>query len=202
MPAGADLPGPAGCDVGMVRGMLADSTIAAAVRDGHLGIEPFDPARLQPASYDLTLADEFLVPVPQDSPVDLANIPSGITERVVVSAEEGFVLEPGGFVLARTVEKVKVPGDLLGQVQGRSSLGRCGLTAHVTAGFIDSGFEGTIVLECANLSPWDLRLRPGMGIAQIQFIHCSGRVRRPYGHPELGSKYQGQVEVTAATGTR
>jgi deoxycytidine triphosphate deaminase len=77
-----------------------------------------------------------------------------------------------------------------------SSLGRLGLIVHATAGFVDPGFKGTLTLEITNLTRVPIILWPGKPIAQLSFMTLDAPAERPYGHPELGSHYQGQVEAT------
>jgi dCTP deaminase len=83
-------------------------------------------------------------------------------------------------------------------VNGKSSLGRLGLQVHATAGFIDPGFEGTVVLEFSNVSNLPILLRTGMKIAQLVFQRLDKAAERPYGHPDLKSKYQNQSGATAS----
>jgi dCTP deaminase len=77
-----------------------------------------------------------------------------------------------------------------------SSLGRLGLIVHATAGFVDPGFEGTLTLEITNLTRIPIILWPGKSIAQLSFMALDRPAERPYGHPELGSHYHGQVAAT------
>ncbi len=77
-----------------------------------------------------------------------------------------------------------------------SSLGRLGLIVHATAGFVDPGFQGTLTLEITNLTRVPIILWPGKPIAQLSFMTLDRPAERPYGHPDLGSHYQGQVEAT------
>jgi hypothetical protein len=77
-----------------------------------------------------------------------------------------------------------------------SSLGRLGLIVHATAGFVDPGFKGTLTLEITNLTRVPILLRPNLPIAQLSFMTLDQAAERPYGHPELGSHYHGQVEAT------
>ena len=100
------------------------------------------------------------------------------------------------FLLATTLERVKIPNNVCARIEGKSSLGRLGLCVHVTAGYIDPGFEGNITLELFNCAPLPIVLTPGMKIAQISFHSMDEPAERPYGHPDLGSKYQGQIGVT------
>ncbi|MDQ2798734.1 MAG: 2'-deoxycytidine 5'-triphosphate deaminase, partial [Armatimonadota bacterium] len=73
-----------------------------------------------------------------------------------------------------------------------------GLIVHATAGFIDPGFEGNVTLELSNVANLPIRLYPGMKVGQISFFALSTPADRPYGHPELGSKYKGQAVPTAS----
>ena len=77
-----------------------------------------------------------------------------------------------------------------------SSIGRLGLVVHATAGFVDPGFKGTLTLEIANFNSVPIVLRPGLSICQLSFMALDRPAERPYGHPELGSHYYGQVEAT------
>jgi dCTP deaminase len=105
---------------------------------------------------------------------------------------------PDQFLLASTVQEVWMPDDLVAQVNGKSSLGRLGMTVHITAGFIDPGFRGTVTLELKNLSHSVITLRPGMPICQLVFFQMTSPADRPYGSEGLGSHYQGQIGVTAS----
>ncbi len=158
---------------------------------GGFSILPYPEDRqFQPASIDLLLGDKFLIPVVSAEPVSVDNPP-----RLEPLWLPKLVLNPGDFVLASTRERVSLSPQYAARVEGRSTLGRMGITVHVTAGFIDPGFDGTITLEVANLGPWRVELTPGMRIAQLCVYRLTQRVERPYGHPALGSKYQNQAGV-------
>jgi dCTP deaminase len=153
--------------------------------------DPYREHRLQPASIDLLLSNEFRVyDHGQTVAVDLADPATyqGIT-RLVRHAR--FVLHPGEFILATTQERVIVPNDIMARVEGKSSIGRLGLVVHATAGFIDPGFTGEITLECSNLSPVPIVLHVGLPICQVSFAYMTSAVERPY-----CGKYQGQRGVT------
>src|SRR3569833_775949 len=122
--------------------------------------------------------------------------PQGLTEEVVAGAEEGFVIHPGEFCLGRTHEWVELPDDVVARIEGKSSLGRLGLIVHATAGFVDPGFEGTLTLEITNLTRVPIKLYPGLPITQLSFIELDEPAQVPYGSPELGAHYHGQVEAT------
>jgi dCTP deaminase len=179
--------------------VLSDKDIKWQMRKGTIGIEPFDASRVQPASYDVSLSSKFRVfsgtakkiIVPGELDPDLMR-----TEDLTASDKKYLVLGPNQFVLGMTCEHVRIPPFVCARIEGKSSLGRIGLVIHSTAGWIDPGFEGKITLEISNDAPLPIRLVPGMLIGQIAFMYMSSVVERPYGHPDLGSKYQGHTEPT------
>lgn len=175
--------------------LLADHQIIDRIHSGDLKISPFDPTRVQPASVDLLL-DQFLrVPAAPGTEIDVEKVWAGHTTLAEID-EDGWLLQPGNFVLASTVERVALPTDLAARVEGKSSLGRLGLAIHVTAGFIDPGFSGQITLEIANLSPWPIRLRKLMPIAQLCLVPMAAVPRRPYGSTRNRNHYQDQFGPT------
>ena len=101
-------------------------------------------------------------------------------------------------MLGQTHEWVELPDDLVARLEGKSSLGRLGLLIHSTAGYVDPGWKGNLTLELSNVANLPIALYSGMRIGQISFFKMSSPVDRPYGSPELGSKYQGQSEPTAS----
>jgi dCTP deaminase len=128
--------------------------------------------------------------------IDLSDPPQNLTEHVELGPDEPFVVHPGEFVLGRTEEYIEMPDDLVSRVEGKSSLGRLGLIVHATAGFVDPGFRGTLTLEITNLTRVPIKLWAGKPIAQLSFMTLDRPAERPYGHPDLGSHYQGQVDST------
>ncbi len=121
-----------------------------------------------------------------------------LTELLTIADDEPFILHPGEFVLGQTQEWVELPDDLVARLEGKSSLGRLGLLIHSTAGYVDPGWKGNLTLELSNVANLPIALYFGMRIGQISFFKMSSPVERPYGSPELGSKYQGQSEPTAS----
>lgn len=167
-------------------------------------ISPFDPSKVQPASYDLSIGTELLVPILSAYPatIDLRVSDPGELLRSIVMEDEGYILGPGQVALANTVEYVRCPDDIAIRVEGKSSLARLFLLPHVAAGWIDPGFWGQITLELVNLGPWGVRLYPGMPIAQMNMTRMSTPVARPYGSEGLGSHYAGQTGPMASVGKR
>ncbi len=179
--------------------VLSDGTIRRLVEDGRIKIDPWDEALVQPASVDLRLGDSFRVfHNHRASAIDLRDPPQHLTEEVKVTGDEPFVIHPGEFALGRTREWVELPDDIVARIEGKSSLGRLGLIVHATAGFCDPGWKGTLTLELANLTRVPILLYHGLAIAQLSFMALDVPAERPYGHEELGSHYQGQVDATAS----
>lgn len=157
-------------------------------------IDPYEPGNLQPSSYDVTLGDEFWTHYKRDTPIVLADKPSprdlGSTWKAHGQYGQ-YTIKPMEFVLAATRERIMMPIDLVGRLEGKSSIGRLGLIVHATAGYVDPGFVGWLTLEMFNLSPRPIVLDVGMRIAQISFSTIKPPAK-PYGHRDLGSHYQNQ----------
>ncbi|HXG40828.1 MAG TPA: dCTP deaminase [Candidatus Limnocylindrales bacterium] len=179
--------------------VLSDRDIRAEIEAGRVRIDPYDPRDLQPSSIDLHLDRSFRVFRHTRYPyIDVRAPQPDLTELVRIDDEEAFFLHPGEFVLGQTLEWVELPDDLVARLEGKSSLGRLGLLIHSTAGYVDPGWRGNLTLELSNVANLPIALYYGMRIGQISFFRMSSPVERPYGSPELGSKYQGQSEPTAS----
>ena len=177
--------------------ILSDKTIKEYLKEGKIGFEPLtDEKQIQPSSVDMRLGDEFkvfkVIRKPFIDPEDEDDIASYM-ESTIVPEGEAFIIHPNEFALATTAEYVKVPDDLVARVEGRSSMGRLGVTMHVTAGFIDPGFEGKITLEISNIGAMPVALYPGQRVCQIVFETMTTPSELPYGHPNRNSKYMGQT---------
>ncbi len=179
--------------------VLSDRDIRAELEAGRVVIRPYDDADLQPSSVDLHLDRSFRVFRNNRYPyIDVRSLQPDLTELLAVADDEPFILHPGEFVLGQTLEWVELPDDLVARLEGKSSLGRLGLLIHSTAGYVDPGWKGTLTLELSNVANLPIALYFGMRIGQISFFRMSSAVDRPYGSPELRSKYQGQSEPTAS----
>ncbi len=174
--------------------ILSDGTIRRLLEGGRLIIDPIEDVQIQPASVDVRLGREFLVFRNHVTEViDPYDKPADLNERVTVASGTAFVLHPGEFVLATTVESIGLPDDLVARVEGKSSLGRLGLLIHATAGFVDPGWpRGQITLELSNVATLPIKLWPGMRVGQLSFQTLDAPAERPYGHADLNSKYVGQ----------
>jgi dCTP deaminase len=162
--------------------ILSDRSIREAIARGRLGIEPFDPALIQPSSVDVRLDRRFLVfRNTKRAYLDVKQPADDLMELIEVRPDEPMFLHPHEFVLGNTIERVHIPDDLVGRLEGRSSLGRLGVVIHSTAGFLDPGYLGHITLEISNLANLPVALYPGMRIGQISFVQMSTPAERPYG---------------------
>src|SRR5689334_8222735 len=179
--------------------VLSDRTIKEEVAAGRLVFDPYEESLVQPSSVDMRVDRSFRVFNNSRYPyIDVREPMENLTELVTVEDEEPFVLHPGEFVLGQTLERVRLPDDLVARLEGKSSLGRLGLVIHSTAGFVDPGFEGNLTLELSNLANLPVTIYEGMPIGQISFMRMDGEVEHPYGGEATGSKYQGQTEPTAS----
>jgi dCTP deaminase len=179
--------------------ILSDRTLREQLNAGRIVIDPLDETLIQPSSIDVRISNLFRVFRNHTRGViDVKHDLTDLTELIEMPASldsndtAAFMLHPGEFVLGSTLERVGVPGDLVGRVEGKSSLGRLGLMIHSTAGFIDAGFDGHITLELANVASLPITLYPGMKIGQISFMEMTSPADKPYGQGATGSKYQGQ----------
>ena len=181
--------------------ILSDRSIREALASGRIVIEPLAEDALQPASVDIRLDRQFRVfRNHRDSYIDIREPSENLTELEAVEDDEPFVLHPGEFVLGSTLERVTLGDDIVSRVEGKSSLGRLGLLIHSTAGYVDSGWDGHLTMELSNVANLPIRLYYGMKIGQLSFLELTTPSERPYGSPELRSKYQGQTGPTASRG--
>ncbi len=177
--------------------VLSDSTIREQVEAGRIVFDPFDASLVQPSSVDMRVDGKFRVFNNARYPyIDVRKPMEDLTTMVEVPEDEPFILHPGEFVLGQTLERVKLPDDIVARLEGKSSLGRLGLLIHSTAGFVDAGFEGNLTLELSNVANLPITIYRGMPIGQISFMRMDKPVANPYGTGETGSKYQGQSEPT------
>ena len=179
--------------------VLSDRTIKEELAKGRIVIDPLGEGCIQPASVDVHLDRQLLVFRNSRRPyIDIRQEMNDLTETVEVEGDQPFMLHPGEFVLASTLENIVVPDDLVARLEGKSSLGRLGLLIHSTAGYVDPGWNGHLTLELSNVANLPVTLYYGMRIGQISFIRLSTSAEKLYGSPGLGSKYQGQTAPTAS----
>ena len=173
--------------------ILSDRSLREQIEAGRIIIEPFDAGCIQPSSIDVKIGNLFRVFRNHTSAViDVKQNQEDLTELITIPEDGVFMLHPGEFVLASTIERIGVPDDMVSRIDGKSSLGRLGLIIHSTAGFIDPGFDGHVTLELTNIATLPITLYPGMKIGQVSFMQMTTAADHPYGKGAAGSKYQGR----------
>ena len=184
---------------------LSDRDILQRIADQSIEIEPAENVRFGPVSIDLTLDDRFLYfKHEQISVIDVDKGLGGkglgdkdpMTEYAVPTGD-AFILQPKAFALGATRERVKIPDDLVGWLDGRSSLARIGLMVHATAHKLEPGWNGVITLEFFNAGNVALALRPGMRVCAVSFEPLTSSALNPYDRKE-GAKYVNQSGPVAS----
>jgi dCTP deaminase len=175
--------------------ILSDRDLRQVMNEGKIKIEPTDglEGRIGPDGIDFRLGHTFLVFERNKQPyIDTrrAETAKGTTRQIVVKTGEQFIIHPNELVLATTLERLSISDDLLGRLEGRSSLGRLGIIVHSTASIFHPGWDGTATMELGNLGVMPIALYPRMRICMFTFERMSSPVERPYGSGP--SKYQGQ----------
>jgi len=180
---------------------LSDGDIEQRIADGSIAIEPQPEAdAIAGISVDLRLDHRFRVfnsnsVTHLDLSGDRTQLERDINrimgKEIAIEEGDALYIHPGELVLGATLESVTIPDDLVGWLDGRSSLARLGLMVHVTAGRIDPGWHGQIVLEFYNNGKLPLALRPGMVICAMSFEMLSSPALRPYNKRE-NAKYRDQ----------
>ncbi len=158
--------------------ILNDKTLKTLIQERRLIIEPLEEYQIQASSIDLKLGNEFLIYPENIGIIDVKDL--NLKEKMKkIKTDDFFVIEPKQFVLATTMEYVKLPDDITAFVEGRSSLGRLGLFIE-NAGWVDAGFEGNITLEFFNANSTPIKIYPGMRICQLVFAKMVEKAEKPY----------------------
>ena len=174
--------------------VLSDRDIRRQIAQGRIVIEPYEDDAVQPASVDLRLGSPLLVEqTARLALIDPRQQSDMQWREVELDESVPYPLQPGEFALGITAENIEIPDDIVGRLDGKSSLGRLGLVVHSTAGFVDPGWKGRLTLELSNLSSIPINLYLGMKSSQLSFVWLSSPAERPYGSAGLNSKYQGQM---------
>ena len=158
------------------------------LKEKTLRIDPFEQRQIQPASVDIRLGDTFSII--EDSPNGIITLQKESKYKTIKT--DKYLLLPGQFVLATTMEYFSLPDNLTAFVEGRSSLGRMGLFIQ-NAGWVDPGFEGEITLELFNANRCAIELQSGRRVGQLVFAHLDDIALNPY-----HGKYQGQKGATGS----
>ena len=186
---------------------LSDVDIKKYLRDGKIKIVPApDPLSITGVTLDIRLGNKFRVFEGHNAPfIDISGpkdevqkaLDKVMSDEIVLENDEPFILHPGELALAMTLESVTLPDDIVGWLDGRSSLARLGLMVHVTAHRIDPGWSGNIVLEFINAGKLPLALRAGMPIGALNFETLSSPAEFPY-NKRGNAKYKDQSGAVAS----
>jgi len=182
--------------------VLSDRDILKALEAGRIKIDPAPDLERQlgSVSIDFRLGNTFMVfEHSRFSFIDPRHPQSiGDAMRTIeVGDDEPFIMQPGDFALASTIETLELADDLLGRLEGRSSIARLGITVHSTAAVFEPGWVGTATMELSNLGRMAVALYPGMRICAFSFESVSSPVMTPY-RKKLNNKYAGQVTPRAS----
>ncbi len=156
-------------------GVLTREEILKEIRQGMIEIDPFEEDQVGPGSIDLRLGNEFRVfkKLRNACAVEDHITLEDLTERIEI--KDTFTLMPGETVLGITHERIKLPANICGWLEGRSRFARMGLVIHMTAGFVQPGVNNRQVLEIGNLAPFPLVLKPGVRICQMILERTEGK---------------------------
>ncbi len=176
--------------------ILSDRDIRNALEAGKIKIKPSDGLenRIGPDGIDMRLGTTFLVfERNKQAFIDMRepSTAKGMTRQIDIEQGEPFIIHPNELVLATTLERLTIGNDLLGRLEGRSSLGRLGIIVHSTASIFHPGWDGTATMELGNLGVMPVALYPRMRICMFTFERMSSPVENPYGSKT--NKYQGQT---------
>jgi len=186
---------------------LCDTDIIHYLNQGQISIQPrpHDDA-ISGITVDLTLGNKFRVFQDHAAPfIDLSGpkeetqqaLESIMSDEIVIEQDKAFFLHPGELALAMTHESITLPDNLVGWLDGRSSLARLGLMVHVTAHRIDPGWSGNIVLEFYNSGKLPLALKPHMKIGALSFETMTAPAAKPY-TSRVDAKYKNQDGAIAS----
>lgn len=182
--------------------LLSDVDIVKAIEAGRIKIDPapnYD-VQLGSCSIDMHLGNEFKVFNRSKIPfIDLKNPTSSelFMQDIVIPDNEPFIMQPGDYLLAITKEWLEIADDLIGRIEGRSSLGRLGIIVHGTASVFDPGWRGRPVMELGNLGTLPVAIYPGMRMCAFTFEQLSSPTSKPY-YKKLNNKYGNQSNPMAS----
>ncbi len=176
--------------------VLSDKDIKLSLKRGEIKITPAPNLKTQLGSnsIDLRLGNVFRIfDHSKYAFIDpfKKNIGEDVTREVKIKENEPFIIQPGDFVLGTTIEYLEIPDNLVGSLEGRSSIGRLGIVVHSTAASIECGFRGKITLELANMGKMPVALYFGMRICAVSFMQMTSPADMPY-YKKKNAKYLGQ----------
>lgn len=176
--------------------MLVDYEIENLIKNTKM-VKNHNPENIQPNSLDLQLGYEFKqICVRSDYVINPEKPPleSDYT-TIKCNDDEYILLYPNQFILGTTIEEINLPNNISAIFEGKSSNGRLGLMTHITARFIDSGFNGNITVELSNVNGYPIKIKPKMLIGQMCFYR-NEKCNKSYGFYK--NRYQGQKGTTVA----
>ncbi|MFT4654636.1 MAG: dCTP deaminase [Kangiellaceae bacterium] len=186
---------------------LCDKDIKKFIASGEIIITPTPSENnISGITVDVKLGSKFRVFEEHQAPyIDLsgaketvqAALDSVMSDEIEIADDKAFFLHPGELALAVTHESITLPSNMVGWLDGRSSLARLGLMVHATAHRIDPGWSGNIVLEFFNSGKLPLALKPKMKIGALSFELLSDHAEKPY-NSRNDAKYKGQDGAVAS----
>jgi dCTP deaminase len=192
--------------------ILVDKKIRQYIKGGKIKVEPFDENMIGPASLDIRLGNKFRVfKTLEKEVIDVRDYYDDVYTRVetkdyiihigkysdlyiLKNDNVPIIIHPGEFILASVYEYVELPDNIVGQIHGRSSIGRLGLIIHTSAGYVDPGYKGYLTLEIINVNKVPIKIYPKTKVAQIVFIETESS-EVPY-DKRKGSKYLNEEGAT------
>lgn len=154
--------------------ILTRDVILHAIADGRIGIDPFSPDQVGPASVDLHLGDEIRVMKGGPPVIELSEDADYRTVTQLHPLDDPYLLQPGETIHGITRERIRLPGDIGGWLEGRSRFARLGLMIHVTSGFVAPGVNNRQVLEMSNVAGRPLAIHAGVRLCQLVLQRCEG----------------------------
>ena len=165
--------------------VLTRDSILRELASGRLAIDPLAPEQVGPASIDLTLGDEIRVLEPGGESIPIRDDVDYRDHTRALRLDRPYVLAPGGTIHGITVERITLPTDLCGFLEGRSRFARLGLMIHVTSAFVQPGVSNRQVLEMSNVSGHPLEIHAGVRLCQLVLM-------RTEGHATYGGRFAKQ----------
>lgn len=186
---------------------LCDKDIKKQIAEGAIKISPApEENAISGLTVDVRLGNKFRVFEDHQAPfIDLSGpkadvqtaLDTVMSDEIEIDDDKAFFLHPGELAIAVTHESITLPSNMVGWLDGRSSLARLGLMVHVTAHRIDPGWSGNIVLEFFNSGKLPLALKPKMKIGALSFELLSDHAEKPY-NARNDAKYRNQDGAVAS----
>jgi dCTP deaminase len=160
--------------------ILSDADIRKMISEGKIRIEPLEDSQIGPASVDLTLGDEWYFFKDEYSRRVIDLDKTGFQDAFDTKKAKSITLKPGELCLGKTVEKITLPADIMGKLEGRSRYARMGVIIHLTSALVQPGSDNRQILEIVNLAPFPIKLHAGMRISQVVFEQMESPTSKPY----------------------